>query len=978
MATLNLQVLFDAKDKITGPMKVIIGGSQDLSKAFKQTSAELKALQDQQRSVDRFKQTQTALEKTQQTLKGYRDELKELQKIEKSGNTLTDAQIKKMSSLEQGIRRLKSTEVSQRNELNAHTQALNKAGFNVDKVAKGVDRLTQEESDLKNKIHQTTMELNKRRDELDKNNESQKRFAKTQAALQKGADFAKKGLVVAGAATAAMVVPVKLAIDYESSLADVKKVFNGTEAEFKSINTEILDMSTRLPMAAKDIAAIVAAGAQSGIASKELTTFAETAVKMGVAFDISAEQSGQSMAELRTAFRMSQDQVTTLADQINYLGNNTPAAAKGIMEIVQRIGPLGEVGGFAASSIAALGATLRGMGISEEIAATGIKNTMLALVAGESATKGQKAAYEELGLDYTKIAKNMQKDANGTTLMVLKQIAKLDKYKQAAVLADLFGKESLSAIAPLLTNMEALEKNLGLVADKSKYAGSMEQEYAARAATSANNIQLLKNSVSALGIDMGTVLLPPLNMVIDKARGLTNQVIAWAKENPALAATLTKVAVGGALLLGAISAATLGILTFIGPLAMLKLSLTTLGGGAGFAAGALKMLLGPIKMIGFAFSIVGKALLANPMVLAITAMVALVAGAAYLIYKNWTPIKAFFSDLWTGIKSAFNTGVNFVKGIIQSVDSVFANNPILNILVPFIGIPRTIIANWSSITSFFSGVWSSITTGASNLWTSITTFFSPIGQWFSNKWDDVKQSAATAWTRIVGYVYTAWEKLKEIIANNPLLQRIVNGWENIFSYLGTLKDKMLGIGKNIVQGLIDGISWGFDKLKGVWEKINNYMPDFMRKRMDIHSPSRVMAGMGGHIVDGIGVGLNQRTPALQTQFNRTLGVFDASPAMPSTPTLKRRFTDSIGIIETPVSTTGRFDDRSQTAPKFKRVAAINSPRSISVTNSDNITIHINGGGGGPIHNAANEVRQALAERDRQRNAELRRMLTDRE
>ena len=198
-------------------------------------------------------------------------------------------------------------------------------------------------------------------------------------------------------------------------------------------------MSTRLPMAAKDIAAIVAAGAQSGIASKELTTFAETAVKMGVAFDISAEQSGQSMAELRTAFRMSQDQVTTLADQINYLGNNTPAAAKGIMEIVQRIGPLGEVGGFAASSIAALGATLRGMGISE-IAATGIKNTMLALVAGESATKGQKAAYEELGLDYTKIAKNMQKDANGTTLMVLKQIAKLDKYKQAAVLADLLVK----------------------------------------------------------------------------------------------------------------------------------------------------------------------------------------------------------------------------------------------------------------------------------------------------------------------------------------------------------------------------------------------------------------------------------------------------------------------------------------------------------------------------------------------------------
>ncbi|MDA3431693.1 phage tail tape measure protein [Acinetobacter baumannii] len=701
------------------------------------------------------------------------------------------------------------------------------------------------------------MELNKRRVELDKNNESQKRFTKIQSALQKGSDFAKKSMVVASAATVAMVVPVKLAIDYESSLADVKKVFNGTEAEFKSINTEILDMSTRLPMAAKDIAAIVAAGAQSGIASKELTTFAETAVKMGVAFDISAEQSGQSMAELRTAFRMSQDQVTTLADQINYLGNNTPAAAKGIMEIVQRIGPLGEVGGFAASSIAALGATLRGMGISEEIAATGIKNTMLALVAGESATKGQKAAYKELGIDYAKVAKDMQKDANGTTLMVLKQIAKLDKYKQAAVLADLFGKESLSAIAPLLTNMEALEKNLGLVADKSKYAGSMEQEYAARAATSANNIQLLKNSVSALGIDIGTLLLPPLNMVIDKARGLTNQVIAWAKENPALAATLTKIAVGGILLVGGLSALALGITALLGPIAILKVTLGTLG--LGFSA------------VGAIFSPVG---------LIILGIVAAVAGAAYLIYRNWEPISGFFIGIWSTIKTAFNGGIRGVTAL---------------------------ILNWSPLGLFYS-------------------VFAKVLSWFGID----------------------------------------------------LPQKFTSFGSMIIQGLINGIKSQFDGLKGIWEKVTSYMPDFMRKRMDIHSPSRVMAGMGGHIVDGIGVGLNQRTPALQTQFNRTLSVFDASPAMPSTPTLKRRFTDSIGITETPVSTTGRFDDRNQTAPKFKRVAAINSPRSISVTNSDNITIHINAGGAGPIRNAANEVRQALAERDRQRNADLRRMLTDRE
>lgn len=858
MSTLNLRVFFDAKDNMSGPIKAIIGGSQNLSTAFKQTRTELKALQDQQGHINRYKETQTALEATANKTAEYRSELKQLQSLQKNGSTLTETQINKIKNLEQGIRRLKSTETSQRNELQNHIQTLQKAGLNVDKLSKGVEQLTDEESALKNKIHLTTMELNKRRDALDKNSKAQERFAKTQAILQKGSDFAKKGLMVAGVATAAMTVPVKLAIDYESSLADVKKVFNGTEAEFKSINNEIVEMSTRLPMAAKDIAAIVAAGAQSGIASKELTTFAETAVKMGVAFDISAEESGQSMAELRTAFRMSQAQVTTLADQINYLGNNTPAAAKGILEIVQRIGPLGEVGGFAASSIAALGATLRGMGIQEEIAATGIKNTMLALVAGESATKGQISAYKELGLDYGKVAKDMQKDANGTTLMVLKQIAALDKYKQASVLSDLFGKESLSAIAPLLTNMSALEKNLGLVADKSQYAGSMEKEYAARAATSANNIKLLKNGVAALGIDIGNVLLPPLNSLILKARTFTNDVRNWAKENPALAATLTKVAVAGIVLLGGISALVLGIVTLLGPLAILKMTFGALGIGFG-ALGAI-------------FSPVG---------LVILGVVAAVAGAAYLIYRNWEPISGFFKYVWSTIKTAFSGGILSVSAL---------------------------ILNWSPLGLFYS-------------------IFAKVLSWFGIE----------------------------------------------------LPAKFTGFGSMLVKGLINGIKSMFPGLQSIWSQVTNFMPDFMRKKMDIHSPSRVMAGMGGHIVDGIGVGLNNRTPALQSQYRQTLSVFDS--AMPTVGSGTKQpligASASKGNTQPPKTMTGH-DAWNQNAPKFQRATPIQNHRNITIHNSDNIQIHIDNSGKGVLHNAANEVRQALAQRDRERSALIRRMLTDRE
>ncbi len=66
--------------------------------------------------------------------------------------------------------------------------------------------------------------------------------------------------------------------------------------------------------------------------------------------------------------------MVVLADKINYTGNTGPANAKKISEVVTRIGPLGSVAGVASGEIAAMGATIAGMGVESEIASTGIKN----------------------------------------------------------------------------------------------------------------------------------------------------------------------------------------------------------------------------------------------------------------------------------------------------------------------------------------------------------------------------------------------------------------------------------------------------------------------------------------------------------------------------------------------------------------------------------------------------------------------------
>ncbi|HHP6940222.1 TPA: phage tail tape measure protein [Acinetobacter baumannii] len=636
MSKLKLEVLFGAVDKLTGPMKTIVGGSKTMADALKKTNGELKDLEAQQRKISGFRQLTAQSEKTAQALAKNKQTISELKAALKI-NPEVQENVTALARAEAAHKRLMGVQKNQRTELTGMAQEFNKAGIQM-------DRLNEEESDLKNKIHLTTMELNKQKEALGKHTEAQKKYEKMQERMGKANEMAKKGLMIAGAGAAAMAVPVKIAIDYESAMADVAKVVDGLKDEagkitpaYTAMSNQIIEMTTRLPMAAKDIAAIVAAGAQSGIAKNELIGFAESAVKMGVAFDITADQAGQSMAEMRAAFKMTQPQVIALADQINYLGNTSPNKADKIMEVVQRIGALGEVGGFASSSIAAMAASLTS--VEPDVAATGIKNIILAMTKGESATKGQVEAFEKLKLKSTDVAKNMQKDAEGTIATVLKAIQKLPKEEQVAVTNSLFGSEALPVVMQYSQGLDTLTKNLNAVSSASVYAGSMEAEYAARAATTANNIQLAKNQMAALGITIGNVLLPGVNSMIGSFNGVMSSVQKWAQANPGLASGLVKVAIGAIAIVGGLSALSIGLITIFGPMMMV---------GRAFGAVAL------------AAKGMSMALLTNP----ITWIVLAIAGAALLIYKNWAPISAFFVGIWNTIKTAFNGGIKGISALI--------------------------------------------------------------------------------------------------------------------------------------------------------------------------------------------------------------------------------------------------------------------------------------------------------------------------
>jgi TP901 family phage tail tape measure protein len=449
-------------------------------------------------------------------------------------------------------------------------------------------------------------------------------------------------IVTGGAMAAPFIAGAKAAIDFESQMADVRKVVNfDTPTQFKEMGDDIGRMSERLPMAATDIAKIVAAGGQSGIARDELLGFAEAAVKMGIAFDQTADESGDMMAKWRTAFRMNQAEVVGLADRINYLGNTGPANTKQISAIVTEVGALGEVAGMSSAQVAAIGATMAGVGVKQDVAATGIKNFMLAMTKGTAATKAQAQAYKSLRLDSKTVAESMQKDAQGTMLDLLKRIGQVDAAKRPALLAELFGTESIGAITPLLTNLELLRGNLDKVSDAQQFAGSMEQEYASRAATTANNLQLLRNSVAGVAREIGNALLPGINAVVDQLRPWISQAAQMVRDNPQMVRGIVIAGAAFTALRAAVFAATVAT-----------------------------------RLLGVAFAATPVGLIAVG-----------IAAAAGLIVANWEKLAPFFSALWELIKAYSVPFLDFMK---QLVDW----SPL-----------GMITRNWEPIVAFFKGLW---------------------------------------------------------------------------------------------------------------------------------------------------------------------------------------------------------------------------------------------------------------------------------
>lgn len=354
-------------------LQAALGGNfnaafQAATNTIKQQQNALSKLNSITGKIDAYRKQESALESNRQKLERLTAEHERLQREISETEEPTDELREKLARNERQIAQTTTRIEQQESRLQSLGAELSDAGVNTANLSEENERL---------------------RRTYDRLRESQEELARVNSALEKNsaAISATKGQLATITGTAAALGaavyagPVQASMDFESAMSDVAKVVDGLKGsgtgeltqEYYNMRDAILDLSAKIPMTAKELTEIAAAAGSAGIAREEITRFAEDAAKMGVAFDISADQAGEWMAKWRTSFGMTQDEVISLSDKINYLSNTTAANAEQISTIVTKIGPLGEVAGFASGEIAAMGAALVAVGVNEDVAATGIK-----------------------------------------------------------------------------------------------------------------------------------------------------------------------------------------------------------------------------------------------------------------------------------------------------------------------------------------------------------------------------------------------------------------------------------------------------------------------------------------------------------------------------------------------------------------------------------------------------------------------------
>ena len=627
------------------------------------------------------------------------------------------------------------------------------------------------------------------------------------AFLDKAQQYGDKALrrgVVAGALTLA---PLKIYIDVEESQADLRKMLGDEAQKYYGTLREISDNS---PLSQPEVFEIAGSLAQSGVASENLVEFTKKANQLKVAFDITTQEAGQFLAKTKEQLGLTEKEVFSFADTINYMSDKTASTASQLVDFSQRVGSVARTANVSKEANIALGATLIATGTEANVAATGIKQLYLELGKGAD-TKKKANALSFLGINGETLAHDMARDAEGTILSVLEKIKSSHAGDKIGLLTDIFGEQAANSIATLANDTDKLRENLSKA--KSEMAnGAVEKEYAERMKTLGTQLKVAKNQIMNSLADVGLALAPSIKNLLTATKPILENIATWIKQNPKLTSGLMKA-------IGAFALFSLGMGTVLkigAPIGKFILTITTtfskLKAAGGIVKGFSKVFPTLSKMGGF---------LTSPWILA----GAVIIGIFVLLYNKskWfrdgvnnavKQIIPHVKELGRLLKEYLGVAMTWISNKSKSAGEIMKKvwntlKPILSVVGKIIKVViitaiqlvifriRNMMADFKLIVAVVKGVFNMVKGIIKAAIGVIKGIFGIYIAFVTGKWNEIPKIAQNAWNMVKSGISSfvegakgilnglfnwfgdKWNALKNLVANNPITVKVKETWDKV-------------------------------------------------------------------------------------------------------------------------------------------------------------------------------------------------------
>ena len=729
---------------------------------------------------------------------------------------------------------------------------------------------------LKLEMNDFNNNLNKAKDQINSTDQNFRGLKSTGEAFSKVGGALTAGVTVPVMGIAASVVNTQM--KFQDAMAKVQALSGASGAELKKLENTAKQMGATTIFSASECADALGYMALAGWDANESAAGLPGVLNLAAASGMELAEASDMVTDYLTAFGLEADQAGRMADVLSYAQAHSNTTTQQLGEAFKNCAVNAHNAGMSLEETTAILGKLADQGLKGSEAGTALNAVI------RDMTQKMKDGHIQIG--DTKVA---VQDANGNFRDMTDIIADVTKAtegmgdaEKTAALMSTFTADSIKAMGILCnTGADDIDK---FTKELENSKGAAKEMSDMMNNTLSGSLKQLGSAWEALQLGLGDTT-GPLSLVIGMLTKLLQALNKLPGPVKQFIVTLALIAatVGPTLLIiGKMIDSFIKIKSTLGlvstALGLFRLSLgsmltSALSGVATFITGTVIPALSSLWAI----------LLANPIILVIAAITALVAGFIYL-WNNCEGFRQFWINLWETVKQAaidgWNAVVNFftvsVPQWFNSVVQWFQQLP--GKIAYWLGFALGKVILWNIQmrqkarevgTKFVTGVINFIKQLPGRVWTWLVNTISRVSSWASQMASKARQAGSRFINNVINFIRQLPSRLWSLLLS--ALSRVTsfvsqmgakahqaasNFISRITSGLASLPSRLVSIGRNAVQGLINGLMSGAGALWNAAQSLASKAWNGMKAALGIHSPSKVMAEeVGQWIPKGVTVGI---------------------------------------------------------------------------------------------------------------------------